>query len=107
MDSYDWATRFCGLLERVIKFGTNQDLRDECQNAILIYRAGLDPLQSKVPLKMLIEAAAKQADADGRDPYGAILQAIAGRTGDCVEYFTDDQLITQDIRDWLETEAGL
>lgn len=105
MNSYDWTERFAGLLERVLVFCSNQALKDECRAAIRIYRAGIDPLQHKTPLKTLIKTAAKQAEANGVDPYEAILKAIAERTSDCIDYFTDDQEICQDIKDWLEAEA--
>lgn len=105
MDSYDWAQRFAGLLERSLVFCGNQALKEECKAAIHIYRTGIDPLQHKAPLKTLIKCAAQQAIADSKDPYEAILEAIAERTQDCCQYFTDDQDIYQDVRDWLIAEA--
>lgn len=107
MNNQDWTSRFVSLLERSLVFCGNAALKEECLAALGVYRSGIDPLQDQPPLKALIKEAAEQASAQGKDPYEAILVALAGRTQDCYNYFTDDQEIYQDIKDWLEAEAAM
>ncbi len=83
-------------------------LPEICRNALEVleqYRKIVGP--KRVGLKTLIALAYDQAKSEGKDPYEAILKAVAYRAKDCYDHMDDDREICKDIEAWLEHEASL
>jgi len=79
-----------------------------CRNALEVterYRKAVGP--KRVGLKTLIGLAYDQARSEGKDPWAAILKAVAYRSKDCYDHMDDDREVYKDIQEWLEYEASL
>jgi hypothetical protein len=79
-----------------------------CRNALEVaerYRKAVGP--KRVGLKTLIGLAYDQARSEGKDPWEAILKAVAYRAKDCYDHMDDDREVYRDIQEWLEYEASL
>lgn len=59
----------------------------------------------KYNLKSLVRLAHRNAEANGEDPYAAILKAVGSFSSSWERFATDDQEVYLDIKDWLEWEA--
>lgn len=105
MQEFDWAQRFAEILERNIAYLPVQQF-SLANDLLQLYRSGITPLQGEVSLRDLVEAAASTANAEGKDPYRAILRAIASRSYQWVDHADDSRPIQDDIKNWLEHEAS-
>ena len=59
-----------------------------------------------IPLKISIKNAYEIALANGLDPWSIILRTIAECAEGWADYISEDNEVTQDIKDWLNAEAS-
>lgn len=105
MQEFDWAQRFAEILERNIAYLPIEQF-SPANDLLRLYRSGITPLQGEVSLRDLIEAAASNANAEGKDPYREILRAIASRSHQWVNHVDAERSVDDDIKAWLEYEAS-
>lgn len=117
IDHQHWAERLAKALDDFIWLHSGGDGRDlnviyrDALNLMSQYRqecgSPIELVQPRVPLKTLIELAAKQAVLEDRDQYQAILEIVAERSRDVERFIRGDTRIYEDIKEWLEYEASL
>lgn len=112
MDYQFHAKRLADLVEEFIWCHSGGD---DGRALPAIYSAAIEALEAyrkdaspqRVKLKTLMRLAEQQARTEGKDSYAEMLKAIAYRSKDCYEHMDDDREVYQDIKEWLEYEAGL
>jgi hypothetical protein len=112
VDHEEWAKQFAKITEEFVWIHSgsssggdlNAVFRDAL-NLLTAYRKVGDAQGAKKPLKREMSAAYSAAVMSGRDPWAAVLIAIADRAEGWAQHISEDTEVTEDIRNWLISEA--
>lgn len=107
-----WAEKFSAITEEFIWIhsgsSNGNDLNHvyrEAINAMSDFRKDIRDVRD-VPLKESIGLAYELAINNGLDPWEIVLRTIALRAEDWERHCSEDKEVTDDIRAWLNHEAG-
>lgn len=110
-----WAEKFASITEEFVWIHSGSSNGNDLN---LVYREALNAMSDfrkaardvrdvrDVPLKESVRLAYELAIDNGLDPWAIILRTIAVRAEDWAQHCSEDREVTDDIRTWLNHEAG-
>jgi hypothetical protein len=106
-----WSFRFAEIVERFIAANSVtanakelNSVFSDALSALLSYKKETEFIE-KIPLKESIKRAYELAVENQIDPWSVVLRTIAERAEDWADHISEENEVTQDIKDWLNSEA--